>query len=147
MDGVFLDPSHCFLISIGDNCTLAPNVRIMAHDASMKKFVGMTRIGMVTIHDNCFIGDSTLILPGVSIGPNCIIGAGSVVIRDIPQDSIAAGNPAKVLGSIEDFKKKHDENKNRFRCFSEKDFNIGAISKSGKQEMIEYLNRHTAYMK
>jgi maltose O-acetyltransferase len=83
----------------------------------------------------------------VSIGPNTVIGAGSVVIRDIPADSIAAGNPAKVIGSIEDFKKKHDENKNRFRCFSEEDFNIGVISKSGKQEMMEYLNRNIAYMK
>jgi maltose O-acetyltransferase len=147
MDGVFLDPSHCFLISIGDNCTLAPNVRIMAHDASMNKFIGVTRIGLVRIHNNCFIGDSTLILPNVSIGPNTVIGAGSVVIRDIPADSIAAGNPARVIGSIEDFKKKHDENINQFRCFSEEDFNIDVISEKRKQEMIDYLNEHIAYMK
>src|SRR5713101_165031 len=57
---IFLDPSHCFLISIGSNVTFAPNVRIIAHDASTKQFLDFTRIGCVRILDDCFIGDSVI---------------------------------------------------------------------------------------
>ena len=54
----------------------------------------------VTIGNSCWIGGSVTILPGVSIGDNVTIGAGSVVVRDIPSDSIAVGNPAKVVKTI-----------------------------------------------
>jgi len=85
MPGCYFDNEYCRLISIGDNCTLSNEVFILAHDASMYKFLKFAKIAKVTIHDNCFIGARTLILPGVSIGPNAIVGAGSVVVKDIPQ--------------------------------------------------------------
>jgi maltose O-acetyltransferase len=66
----FFDPSHCFLISIGDNCTICPNVRLIAHDASTKKILGYTKIGKIDIKENCFIGDSVIILPNVTVSPN-----------------------------------------------------------------------------
>jgi maltose O-acetyltransferase len=100
---VFLDPSHCALICIGNNITFAPKVRIIAHDASTKQFLGFTRIGRVTICDDCFIGDSVVVLPGVTIGPRAVIGAGSVVSKDIPENSIALGNPARVICSLDDY--------------------------------------------
>jgi maltose O-acetyltransferase len=84
IDTFFFDPSHCFLISIADNCTICPNVRLIAHDASTKKILGYTKIGKIDIKENCFIGDSALILPNVTIGPNTIIGAGAIVTKDIP---------------------------------------------------------------
>lgn len=148
-DGAFLDPSHCFLISIGDNCTLAPNVRLIAHDASMNKHLGIGRIGRIKIHDNCFLGDSVIVLPGVSIGPNVIIGAGSVVTRDIPLNSVAAGNPAKVITSFDEFMKRHNDNKDKYRCFSQEQFNINVISNQSKEEMLTYLEKHRIayYMK
>lgn len=59
---------------------------------------GYTKIG-----DNTFIGMDASIMPGVSIGKNCIIGTNSVVTRDIPDNMVAAGNPAKVVCSLEDF--------------------------------------------
>lgn len=102
----FFDPSHCFLINIGDNCTICPNVRLIAHDASTKKILGYTKIGKINIKENCFIGDSTIILPNVTIGPNSIIGAGSVVTKDVPPNMVAAGNPAKIIVSIDDYIKK-----------------------------------------
>ncbi len=98
---VFLDPSHCSLISIGNNVTFAPNVRLIAHDASTKQFLDFTRIGLIRILDDCFIGDSVIVLPGVSIGPRCIVGAGSVVTRDIPENSVAAGHPARVICTLD----------------------------------------------
>lgn len=54
----------------------------------------------VTIGDNCWIGAGVTICPGVSIGENSVIGAGSVVVHDIPADSVAAGNPCKVIREI-----------------------------------------------
>ena len=51
----------------------------------------------ITIGSNCWIGDKTIILPGVTIGDNSIIGAGSVVTKDIPEKAVAVGNPARVI--------------------------------------------------
>ena len=98
-----IDQSHCWLITIGDNVTLAPRVHILAHDASTKKLLGHTRIGLVDIGNNVFVGASTTILPGVKIGDNVVIGAGSVVSKDIPSGSVAAGNPAKVICTYDEF--------------------------------------------
>ena len=98
----FFDPSHCFLISIGDNCIFAPNVKLIAHDASIKMIMGCTKIGRIDIKENCFIGDSVIVLPNVTIGPNSIVGSGSVVTKDVPPNTIAAGNPAKVLTTVQE---------------------------------------------
>ena len=81
--GVIIDPGHCWLIEIGNNVTLAPRVHILAHDASMKKFLGYTKIAPVKIGNNVFIGAGSIILPGVTIGDNVIVGAGSVVTKDL----------------------------------------------------------------
>ncbi len=100
---VFLDPSHCCLISIGNNVTFAPNVRVIAHDASTKQFLDFTRIGCVRILDDCFIGDSVIVLPGVTIGPRSIVGAGSIVTKDIPANSVAVGHPARVICTLDEY--------------------------------------------
>lgn len=106
IDTFFFDPSHCFLITIGDNCTICPNVRLIAHDASSKKLLGFTKIGPIVIGDNCFLGDSVIVLADVKIGDNCIVGAGSVVTHDIPENCVAAGNPARILCSTQEYRKK-----------------------------------------
>lgn len=98
-----IDPSFCWLVFIGDNVTLAPNVSIIAHDASTKPLLGYTKIGLVSIGDNAFIGQNSTILPNVRIGSNCIVGAGSVVKKDIPDNCIYAGNPAHFICRVEDF--------------------------------------------
>lgn len=104
--GVRMDISHCWLISIGDNVSLAPGVRLIAHDGSTnrRRIPDLNvKIGLITIGDNVFVGAGSIILRGVTIGDNVIIGAGSVVSRDIPSNSVAAGNPCKVIGTYEDF--------------------------------------------
>ena len=73
---VTIDPCHCWLVSIGDNVTIAPHVQILAHDASTKGYLGYTKIGRVVIGSNVFIGAGTIILPSITIGNNVIIGAG-----------------------------------------------------------------------
>jgi maltose O-acetyltransferase len=144
-DGVFLDPDHCFLITIGDDCVFAPNVRVIAHDASTKFVVGHTRLGRVTIGKRCFIGDSTIILPNVTIGDDCVIGAGSVVHKDIASGSIAAGNPARVLGTIADYRARHERAMNEGRSF-DVTYHIDSISQTGKQEILNALDRGPAYI-
>lgn len=92
-------------ITIGDNCFMAPNVAIYTagHPIHPDARNSMYEYGIpVTIGDNVWIGGNVVICPGVTIGSNCVIGAGSVVTRDIPDWSIAAGNPCKVIRKITD---------------------------------------------
>lgn len=103
LHGVILDPAHCWLIEIGDNVTMAPRVHILCHDASTKMHLNYTKIGRVTIGSNVFIGAESVVLPGVNIGSNVIIGANSTVTHDIPDNSVVAGSPARVICSLEEY--------------------------------------------
>ena len=138
IDTFFFDPSHCFLISIGDNCTICPNVRLIAHDASTKKILGYTKIGKINIKQNCFIRDSAIILPGVTIGANSVIGAGAVVTKDVPSNTIAAGNPAKVISSVEEYIKKIEPVSKRKKIFNEEYF-IENLDEQKRKEMIQSI--------
>lgn len=104
--GLVVDVSHCWLIEIGDNVVIAPQVYLLAHDTSTKKYTGYTRIGRITIERNVFIGVRTVIMPGVTIGENAIIGSNSVVTKTIPKNVVAAGNPAKIVCSVEEYRAK-----------------------------------------
>lgn len=102
-----IDCSHAYMITIGDHVTLAGGVVILAHDASTKMHLGYTKIAPVTIGNRVFIGEKAIVMPGVSIGDNSIIGAGSVVTKSIPAGSVAAGNPARVIGLTDAYIEKH----------------------------------------
>ena len=119
LNGVILDPSHCWLIEIGDNVTLAPRVHILCHDASTKTFLNYTKIGRVTIGDNVFIGAESVVLPGVTIGSNVIIGANSTVTHDVPDNCVAVGSPARVLCSLEEYLDKERRRMEMAPCYSE----------------------------
>ena len=91
------------LVTIGDDCFLGPNVSIYTACHSTDPQERNTRrewAKPVSIGNNVWIGGAVTILPGVTIGDNCTIGAGSVVTHDIPANSIAAGNPAKVIRTL-----------------------------------------------
>jgi len=99
-----IDADYPYLIRIGNNCAIAEQVRIWAHDAATFKFTGgYTRLGKVEIKDNCFIGDRATILPGVTIGPNVLVVAGSVVNKNIPPNSCVAGVPARVYARFDEY--------------------------------------------
>lgn len=92
-----LDEAH---VSIGDDCFIGPNVSIYTACHSTNPAQRNTRqewAKPVTIGNNVWIGGSVTILPGVSIGDNVSIGAGSVVVNDIPSNTVAVGNPCKVI--------------------------------------------------
>jgi acetyltransferase-like isoleucine patch superfamily enzyme len=89
-------------ITIGNNCMLAGNSYIT--DADWHGIYNRITIGTsapVSLADNVWIGDSTIVCKGVTIGKNSIIGAGSVVVGDVPPNCIAAGNPAKVMKQLD----------------------------------------------
>jgi len=103
----WIDPDYCFLITIGDHCGFGEDCLILAHDAQMDEFLDAGLIGRVTIHESCHIGARSVILPGVDIGPRTIVGANSVVSRSLPPGTVCAGNPAKVICSLDDYLAKH----------------------------------------
>lgn len=101
-----IDYGHGFLVTIGNNVTLT-GVTVLAHDASTQIPLGVSKVGCVVIGDNVFVGQGSIILPGVHIGNNCIIGAGTVVSKNIPDHTVAAGNPVRVIESYDAFVQKH----------------------------------------
>ena len=132
LNGVILDPSHCWLIKIGDNVTMAPRVHILCHDASTKTFLGYTKIGRVTIGDNVFIGAESVVLPNVKIGNNVIVGANSVVSKDVPDNVVIAGNPARTMKTAS--------------VYGE-DYTLrGNLTDEKKQQMIEELKQGIGYI-
>jgi maltose O-acetyltransferase len=106
-DSVYIDHEFCWLVTIGDDSVLSVNVIILCHDASSARHTGHHKVGKVNIGCGTFIGAGTVILPGVSIGNNVIVGAGSVVTNNIPDNSVAVGNPARVIESISTFVEKN----------------------------------------
>jgi acetyltransferase-like isoleucine patch superfamily enzyme len=94
-----LDRVHPSGIYIGENTLIASKVTILCHEhvkRDPKNYLNPL-IKETYIGNNCFIGIGCIILPGIKIGDEVIIGAGSVVTRDIPSNTIAVGNPSKII--------------------------------------------------
>ena len=97
---VVLDGNY---VRIGDNVWIAPNVGIYAagHPLDAEDRIGGEEYAFpVTIGDNVWIGGGVTIVGGVTIGKNAVVAAGSVVIRDVPPDTLVAGNPARVVRKL-----------------------------------------------
>lgn len=91
-------------VTFGDNVFIAPNCAFYTagHPIDpVERNKGLEYARPITVGHNVWIGGNVCVLPGVSIGDNCVIGAGSVVVKDIPANSVAAGNPCRVLKSID----------------------------------------------
>ena len=127
---------HGGLYSIGEHCSIQTNVTItdpahtrlgnnvrlsgctlFGHDGSvnmLKRAYGVTLdcVGKVDIRDNVFIGHQAIVLPGVTIGPNSIVAAGSVVTRNVSEGTVVAGIPARVVATLEEHLHKLQEETN-----------------------------------
>lgn len=134
-----IDQSFCWLISIGDNVNIGNNVHIIAHDASTKRSLGFSKIGLVTIGNDTFIGQNSTILPNVKIGKNCIIGAGSVVTKDIPDDTVYAENPAHLICNVHDYLQKNLELMKNRPVYDLNWTHQKSISDDQKKQIIESL--------
>jgi len=101
--------SEPYLITIGNHVGFAGDVTFITHDGGtwvfrdQERYRKVIKYGRITIKDNCVIGERVIILPGVTIGPNSVVSAGSVVSRNIPPGVLAAGNPAKPVMTIQQY--------------------------------------------
>ncbi len=130
--GTTIDINTACLVEIGNNVTIT-NATVLAHDASTKRFLNYTKIAKVKIGNNVFIGFGSIILPGVTIGNDVVVGAGSVVREDIPDNSVVAGNPARVICRTEEYL-----NKNRERMKVSKLYDK-AIENMSEEERIKLV--------
>jgi acetyltransferase-like isoleucine patch superfamily enzyme len=104
-----------WLIEIGARVNVAAGVVFVNHDGPSRVFrheipggsAYGNRFGPIRILDNCVIGTGAVLLPGVTIGPDSIVGANSVVTRDVPPHSVAGGVPARVLCTLDQYKEKY----------------------------------------
>ena len=99
------------LIEIGEGCIFAPTAMVLAHDASYFMFTGKYRVAPVKIGNRVFVGYNAVIMPGVTIGDNVVIGASSLVTKDVPSNTVVAGIPAKKMCTVEEYlaKVKHEQ--------------------------------------
>lgn len=110
-----IDGSDYSEIRLHEGIVISSEVRLLTHDYSINKVLDknvsseIRKISPITIKKNAFIGLRSTILPGVSIGENSIVGACSVVTKDVGDNCVVAGNPAKFICSIDDYSKKIKE--------------------------------------
>jgi len=99
-----------YLVRIGNHVTIASGVTFITHDGATWLFrdevPDLQVFGPIIIGDNCVIGQSAILFPNIRIGNNSIVGAGSVVISDVPPDTIVMGIPARPFGSVAKYKEK-----------------------------------------
>lgn len=106
--------SEPYLIEIGNHVRINSNVKCITHDGGVWVLRNLKDerkkadiFGCISIGDNVHIGTDAIIMPGVTIGNNCIIGCGAVVTKSIPDNSVAVGVPARVIESIEEYEAKN----------------------------------------
>ena len=140
MTGIEFDYGYPFLIEIGDNCRIAKGVRILAHDATAFRDVGVTRIAPVRILPGTFIGENAMILPGVTIGPRALIAACSFVNRDVGEDTAVAGNPARPYGKYSDVMRAAAENAKVGPVFDKEKIEDGTVM---REDVTLALKEHS----
>lgn len=112
-------PADPKFIKFHNNVVVAADVTFVCHDVmyilyrNMKNKQMVQHIDCIEVMDNVFIGLGAIIMPGVKIGPNAVIAAGSIVTKDVPPNSIVGGNPAKVIGDFDTLMRKREEESER----------------------------------
>lgn len=99
-----------YLVKIGNHVTIAAGVAFMTHDGGpwifRDEIPDLQVFGPIIIEDNCVVGQNAILFPNIRIGRNSIVGASSVVISDVPPDTIVMGVPARAFGSVQKYKEK-----------------------------------------
>lgn len=110
-----------YLVCIYDNVTIASQAMLITHDAScynIRRFLNtdkkLTKLGTIILEENCFIGARAIIMPGVTIGKNSIVAAGAIVCKNVPENTVVGGNPAKVICTVDEFAMKMERNNEEY---------------------------------
>lgn len=109
--------SEPYLIKIGNHVRINPGVVFVNHDGAvwvlrhlqgLDAYRNIDSFGIIRIGENVHIGTNAIIMPGVKIGNNCIIGCGAIVTKDVPDNSVAAGVPARIIESVDEYFRKNE---------------------------------------
>ncbi len=101
--------SEPYLVEIGHHVQITHDVRFFTHGGGWvfrEKYPDFDTFGKIKVGNNVYIGNCALIMPGVTIGNNVIVGAGAVVTKSVPDGVIIGGNPAKIIGRVDNLEKK-----------------------------------------
>jgi acetyltransferase-like isoleucine patch superfamily enzyme len=105
---VYIERDFAPLLTIEDGVVLARGASILLHDSALNNVAGEpVKFGRVTLRSRCYIGANATVLCGVEIGARAVIGAGAIVTRDVPPETVAAGQPARLAGSLATLIAKH----------------------------------------
>lgn len=125
---------------------LSTDVTILAHDNSLKRFIGVAKLGRVKIGNHVMVGAKSTILANVQIGDNVVIGAGSVVTKDVPSNSVVAGNPARIISSLDEYIKKYQGRINDDNLLG-REYTPLALDKEKKERIKDLCKNGFCYMK
>jgi hypothetical protein len=129
--------SEPYLVSIGRHVTISSGVSFITHDGGtwvfreQPKYRRVIKYGRIIIHENCFIGARSIIMPGVSIGPNSVVAAGSIVTKSVPPGIVVCGVPARALSSVQEYAETALRNT--------PDYDVDAYLKDKKKELLRIL--------
>ena len=137
----YIDETRPFLVEIGDDVQITRGVTFLTHGYDWSVLKGMYgevlgSAGRIKIGNNVFIGTNAIILKGVTVGNNVVIGAGSLVNKDIPDNCVYAGNPARFICTIEE----HYEKMKKAQLREAKCVYDGYVSHYGKEPGAEVFN-------
>jgi len=129
-----------FLVKIGDHVAIAQGVTLHTHDGGTwifrQEMSDLRVFGPIIIEDNCLIGNNAHILPNVTIGRNSIVAPGSVVIKDVPPDSIVMGVPARPFGSV---KKYRERCLDLWKAQKPPDFNFDSVEHYDEEKDVDII--------
>ena len=101
---------EAYLIELGDYVQITSGVHLFTHGGGWvmrRKYPNYDSFGKVIIGNNVYIGNNALVMPGITIGDNVVVAAGSIVTKNVPSNVVIAGNPAKIIKTYDDFVKKN----------------------------------------
>jgi acetyltransferase-like isoleucine patch superfamily enzyme len=98
--GAYVDTDFAWLVTLEDDVVLAARAQVLAHDGATRQVLGHTLVAPVRICTGAYVGAGATILPGVTVGRYAVIGAGSIVSRDVPPETVVAGIPARAICSV-----------------------------------------------
>lgn len=115
MERVFFG-SEPYLVELGSNITISNDVEFITHDGGtwafrdLPEYSDVIKYGRIKVGSNSFIGAHTIIMPGVTIGERCVIGAGSIVTKDIPDGMVVCGVPARAIKTTHEYAEQSKKN-------------------------------------